>query len=82
MDPTQVFQYGSGNVRGRQKNLDENEETESEEEDDESFLPTVRVLDEVRSSVGNLEIERMKLKLSFIDPPKQEIYHLKNITDF
>lgn len=69
MDPTEVFQFGSGNVRRRKKSADDNEaETE---EDEENFLPTVRVIDEVRSSVENLEIERVKLKLAFIDPPQQ-----------
>lgn len=47
-------------------------DSDSDEENEQSFMPTVQIIEEVRSSIPNLNIERFKLKLNFINPPQME----------
>lgn len=64
VDPTAHFQQsGSGIQHGN--NIEENLENDGE------FLPIIRILDEEHREMRNLGVERLKLRVKFLNPPER-----------
>lgn len=62
VDPTAHFQQsGSGNVNAIRNNFEEGE-----------FLPIIRVLGEEQREIRSLGVERLKLKIRFLNPPERD----------